>query len=114
MLPVNMAVMGGMGNQVVRNMGIMELPGVMSVMIGRKMMNKEENYLKGIEHEMDVGYSQFKDRKKHNDSIITELMLVEWFGENMEKKRIINETRLFDFDGLFVEVTLPRGEFDGK
>ena len=91
---------------------------------------KEGNYLNGIEHEMDVGYSQFKDRKLgghacepvwHPSLVMNKetgvpwgLKQVDWFGEYMEKKRIINETRLFNFDGLFVEVTLPRGGFDGK
>ena len=34
------------------------------------------------------------------------------YTADMNDAMMGDETRLFDFDGLFVEVTLPRGEFE--
>lgn len=68
---------------------------------------KEQNYLKGIEEEMNIGYMQFLNRKP----LSSNLTRVDWLDQNCQKQSCIDETRMFDFDGLFVEVTLPRGEF---
>lgn len=49
------------------------------------LMNKEENYLNGIEYSKDIDYVQYLDRRE-------------------------DETRLYDCGGIPVELTLPKGE----
>lgn len=78
-------------------------------------MNKEENYLDGIDYAMDIGYAQYLEHAGGNwhkgvwaDHIIFNS---EGIPLNIEYDKNRDETRLFDFDGLLVEVTLPRGEF---
>ena len=56
-------------------------------------MNDTEN--------MKIGYAQYCDYSKGNG-----------YFADMNDAMTGDETRLFDFDGLFVEVTLPRGEFE--
>ena len=80
---------------------------------------KDENYLSGIDYAMDIGYAQYLDRK-HDDALLSELWRNHLVYKTIDGQKLHdfkdflegNETCLFDFDGLFVEVTLPRGEVE--
>ena len=65
------------------------------------MTEKDENYLAGIDYEMDIGHAQYLDYSKGDRYLA-----------DMNDVMNGDETRLFYLNGLFVEVTLPRGEFE--